>query len=225
MQTILINKWLKKWWISALVVLISFDKMSYHSISNAYPIFAQHNYENPYEARGCIVCANCHLTKKLVEIETPQSILPDTIFEAIVKIPYDILSFQSYRLGKDNIVVVGPIPGKLYKNIIFPILSPNPNTNKYVHFLKYPIYAGEIEEEDKSIQMEAKVKKVVRKEKDGYEITIDNSSKNHGVIDIVPLGPELIGEVKIYYKIHCGSKHRFFLCLKRSSLKKFNYHK
>ncbi|KAH7436990.1 hypothetical protein KP509_05G050200 [Ceratopteris richardii] len=89
MQTILINKWLKKWWISALVVLISFGKMSYPSISNAYPIFAQQNYENPREATGRIVCANCHLAKKPVDIEAPQSVLPDTVFEAIVKIPYD----------------------------------------------------------------------------------------------------------------------------------------
>ena len=29
--------------------------------SHAYPIFAQQNYENPREANGRIVCANCHL--------------------------------------------------------------------------------------------------------------------------------------------------------------------
>lgn len=28
-------------------------------LSNAYPIFAQQGYENPREATGCIVCANC----------------------------------------------------------------------------------------------------------------------------------------------------------------------
>ena len=44
---------------------------------------------HPREATGRIVCANCHLAKKPVDIEAPQSILPDTVFEAVVKIPYD----------------------------------------------------------------------------------------------------------------------------------------
>ncbi|KAH1097546.1 hypothetical protein J1N35_014467 [Gossypium stocksii] len=39
------------------------------SISNAYPIFAQQGYENPREAIGRIVCANCHLANKPVDIE------------------------------------------------------------------------------------------------------------------------------------------------------------
>lgn len=89
MQPTILKRWVKKWWISSLVVLISFGKLSCPSISNAYPILAQQNYENPREATGRIVCANCHLAKKPVDIEAPQSVLPDTVFEAIVKIPYD----------------------------------------------------------------------------------------------------------------------------------------
>ena len=58
--------------------------------AQAYPIFAQQNYENPREANGRIVCANCHLAQKPVEIEVPQAVLPDTVFEAVVKIPYEI---------------------------------------------------------------------------------------------------------------------------------------
>ena len=57
--------------------------------AQAYPIFAQQNYPSPREANGRIVCANCHLAQKPVEIEVPQSVLPDTVFEAVVKIPYD----------------------------------------------------------------------------------------------------------------------------------------
>merc|ERR1712224_1051953 len=57
--------------------------------TQAYPIFAQQNYKNPREANGRIVCANCHLAQKPVELEVPQAVLPDTIFEAIVDIPYD----------------------------------------------------------------------------------------------------------------------------------------
>ncbi|KAI3664694.1 hypothetical protein L1987_89536 [Smallanthus sonchifolius] len=46
-------------------------------------------YENPREATGRIVCANCHLANKPVDIEVPQAVLPDTVFEAVVRIPYD----------------------------------------------------------------------------------------------------------------------------------------
>ncbi|MCD7470433.1 hypothetical protein HAX54_010311 [Datura stramonium] len=42
------------------------------------------------EATRHIVCANCHLANKLVEIEVPQVVLPDTIFEAVVRISYDM---------------------------------------------------------------------------------------------------------------------------------------
>ncbi|CAI9298294.1 unnamed protein product [Lactuca saligna] len=41
--------------------------------SHAYPIFAQKGYENPREATGRIVCANCHVANKPVDIEVPQT--------------------------------------------------------------------------------------------------------------------------------------------------------
>lgn len=65
------------------------------SDANAYPIFAQQQYENPREATGRIVCANCHLAKKPTEVELPQSVLPGSVFEAVVKVPYDH-SIQQY---------------------------------------------------------------------------------------------------------------------------------
>lgn len=154
--------------------------------ANAFPIYAQQGYENPREATGRIVCANCHLAQKPVSIETPKSVLPNSIFEAKVNIPYDnqlqqilgnskkgsvnmgavvilpegfklapknLLSeelkaktkttyIQPYSTTKENILVVGPIPGNTNQEIIFPILSPDPSTNKNAHFLKYPIYVG-----------------------------------------------------------------------------------
>lgn len=82
------NIWINKWLILLLVVIIS-KEVNYPSVANAYPIFAQQNYEDPREATGRIVCANCHLAKKPIDIEVPQSVLPDTVFEAVVKIPYD----------------------------------------------------------------------------------------------------------------------------------------
>jgi apocytochrome f len=156
------------------------------SSSEAYPIYAQQGYETPREATGRIVCANCHLAQKPVDIEVPQAVLPDSVFEAVVEIPYDQqvqqvlgngkkgplnvgavlvlpegfeiapperiseelkakvnnLYFTPYSENQKNIIVVGPVPGKTYSEMVFPILSPDPAKNKEVYFLKYPIYVG-----------------------------------------------------------------------------------
>nr|AND48319.1 apocytochrome f of cytochrome b6/f complex [Eosphagnum rigescens] len=244
-----ISHWLKEWVIRSISVLIVTGIIAWPSISEAYPIFAQQGYENPREATGRIVCANCHLAKKPVDIEVPQSVLPDTVFEAVVKIPYDAqikqvlangkkgalnvgavlilpegfqlappdrippeikerignLYFQSYSPDKKNILVIGPIPGKKYSEIVFPLLSPDPSANKEAHFLKYPIYVGgnrgrgQIYPDGSrsnntvyNASATGRVSKIIRKEKGGYEITIDNASDGRQVIDIVPPGPELI---------------------------------
>nr|YP_009538349.1 apocytochrome f of cytochrome b6/f complex [Capsosiphon fulvescens]AWX64038.1 apocytochrome f of cytochrome b6/f complex [Capsosiphon fulvescens]AYV89955.1 apocytochrome f of cytochrome b6/f complex [Capsosiphon fulvescens] len=162
-----------------LNTMIQFD-------ANAYPIFAQQAYPNPREANGRIVCANCHLAQKPVELEVPQAVLPDTVFEAMVKIPYDQqikqvqangkkgdlnvgmvlllpegfelapadrvpeqmkkkvgkLYYQPYSPEQKNILVVGPVPGKDYNEMVIPILSPDPAKSKSINFLKYPIYLG-----------------------------------------------------------------------------------
>lgn len=75
----------------------------------AYPVFAQQNYENPREANGRIVCANCHLAQKPAEIEVPQSVLPDTVFEAVVQIPYDQQLKQVQANGKKGDLNVGMV--------------------------------------------------------------------------------------------------------------------
>ena len=54
----------------------------------AYPFWAQQNYENPREATGKIVCANCHLANMTTQAEVPQSVGADSVFTAAVKIPY-----------------------------------------------------------------------------------------------------------------------------------------
>nr|QOS04603.1 cytochrome f [Sarcopeltis skottsbergii] len=179
-------------WVTTIQIFICmylciiFINIMHPSNTNAFPLYAQQGYNDPREATGRIVCANCHLAQKAVEIETPQSVLPNTVFEAKVKIPYETKSeqilgngkkgplnmgavlilpegfklapknlvsedlkektkgtyIQPYSIDKDNILVVGPIPANTNKEIIFPILSPDPSTNKKVHFLKYPIYVG-----------------------------------------------------------------------------------
>jgi apocytochrome f len=158
----------------------------FQSAVSAFPIYAQQAYANPREANGRIACANCHLAQKPVEIETPQAVLPNTIFEAIIKVPYDLNNKQilgsgakgglnvgavvilpenfklapvnqlskelkeknkgvyisPYNSKTENILVVGPISGDKHQEIIFPVLSPDPETNKNVNYLKYPIYVG-----------------------------------------------------------------------------------
>ncbi|NJK54113.1 MAG: hypothetical protein HC936_17460, partial [Leptolyngbyaceae cyanobacterium SU_3_3] len=74
--------------LAAVTVLLS-GSLALPQAASAYPIFAQQQYETPREATGRIVCANCHLGAKPTEVEVPQSVLPDTVFEAVVKIPYD----------------------------------------------------------------------------------------------------------------------------------------
>lgn len=154
--------------------------------SFAFPIYAQQAYENPREANGRIVCANCHLAQKPTEFEAPTSVLPDTVFETVVKIPYDTklkqytgagvkdglnvgavvilpdgfklapktrfddelkakmkgIYITPYSPTKENILVVGPISGEKHQEITFPLLSPNPEKDKNVFFVKYPIYVG-----------------------------------------------------------------------------------
>lgn len=177
---------IKKIIIFVISILSIFHLDHNHIAAKAFPIYAQQGYENPREATGRIVCANCHLAQKTVSIEVPKSILPNTIFEAKVNIPYDpdstqilgtgkkgkmntgaimilpkgfklapkkLLSndlkdktknvfIQPYSTTQDNILVVGPVPGKTNQEIIFPILSPDPNKEKGVYFFKYPIYIG-----------------------------------------------------------------------------------
>nr|YP_009295665.1 cytochrome f [Mastocarpus papillatus]AOL58149.1 cytochrome f [Mastocarpus papillatus] len=154
--------------------------------TNAFPLYAQQGYDDPREATGRIVCANCHLAQKPVQIESPKSVLPNTVFETTVKIPYssnneqilgngkkgplnmgavlilpdgfklapkNLISeelkektrgvyIQPYSKSRENILVVGPMPGNKNKEIVFPILSPDPSKDKSIHFLKYPIYVG-----------------------------------------------------------------------------------
>ncbi len=77
--------------------------------SFAFPIYAQQAYENPREANGRIVCANCHLAQKPTEFEAPSSILPDTIFETVVKIPYDVTKKQIIGNGQKGGLNVGAV--------------------------------------------------------------------------------------------------------------------
>lgn len=214
----------------------------------AYPFWAQQNYESPREATGRIVCANCHLGAKPTEVEVPQSVLPDTVFKAVVKIPYDtsvqqVLGngekgplnvgavlmlpegfkiapedripedmkeevgpsylFQNYSETQDNIILVGPLPGEQYEEIVFPVLSPDPSTNKSVAFGKYSVHVGGNrgrgqvyptgEKSNNSVynaSAAGTVSAITKTDDGGYEVKIQTAEGT--VVDTVPPGPELM---------------------------------
>jgi apocytochrome f len=154
--------------------------------SSAYPVFAQQNYSNPRAANGKLACANCHLNQKAIQVEAPQAVLPNSVFEVEIKVPYDTSKQQIGANGKkadlnvggilmlpkgfklaaknqisqeikeknkgvfisaystefDNILVVGPIAGKTHQELIFPVVSPDPQKDSDIKYLTYPIYAG-----------------------------------------------------------------------------------
>ena len=75
----------------------------------AYPFWAQQNYPSPREATGKIVCANCHLAKKATRVEVPQAVFPDTVFKAVVEIPYDTKVQQVAGDGSPTGLNVGAV--------------------------------------------------------------------------------------------------------------------
>ena len=178
------NKFLKSLLFALTIAISSFG--FYIQESSAYPVFAQQNYSNPRAANGKLACANCHLNQKAIEIEAPQAVIPNQVFEVEIKVPYDTSKQQLAATGKksdlnvggilmlpkgfklaaksqiskevkqknkgvfvspysseqDNILVVGPITGKKHKELIFPVVAPDPAKDADVKYLNYPIYAG-----------------------------------------------------------------------------------
>ena len=77
--------------------------------ASAYPVFAQQGYSNPRAANGKLACANCHLNQKAIEIEAPQAVLPNSVFEIEVKVPYNTSLKQIGANGKAADLNVGGI--------------------------------------------------------------------------------------------------------------------
>ncbi|MEY3869271.1 MAG: hypothetical protein RLZZ338_3162 [Cyanobacteriota bacterium] len=233
----------------ATVVLFVTSDLALPSAASAYPFWAQQTApETPREATGRIVCANCHLGAKPTEIEVPQAVLPDTVFEAVVKIPYDTkteqvlgdgskgglnvgavlmlpqgfkiapedripeelkekvegLNYQTYKEGDDNVVIVGPLPGEQYQEIVFPVLSPDPRTDKSLRFGKYPVHVGGNrgrgqvyptgEKTNNTVYNAAvagTISQINKTEEGGYDVTIQ-PAEGAAVVVSIPAGPELI---------------------------------
>jgi apocytochrome f len=237
--------------IKPIVRIVFLARLVLEKSVNAYPIFAQQNYKNPREANGRIVCANCHLAQKPVEIEAPQAVFPNHVFEVITRVPYDqqvkqVLSngkfgrlnvgaiivlpdgfhlappdkitrrlkehvgkyyFQPYRRDQENILVIGPIPGKGVGDIVFPVVAPDPNHDKNVSYLKYPLYLGGNRGRGQvypdgtksnntvyTASTTGKIKEVVPGKKGGYRLTLENRLGNTS-IENVPPGASLLVKV------------------------------
>ncbi len=233
--------------IVAITVLLA-GSLALPQAASAYPYYAQEAYKNPREATGRIVCANCHLGAKPTEVEVPQSVLPDTVFEAVVKIPYDTsiqqiqgdgskgplnvgavlmlpegfklapedrisdemkekmgeLYVQSYSDDQPNILVVGPIPGEQYQEITFPILSPDPKSDKSIRFGKYSVHVGGNRGRgqvyptgDKSndtvynASATGQIAAISKTEEGGFTVTIKEAD-GKTIDETIPPGPELL---------------------------------
>jgi apocytochrome f len=101
------NKFFKSF-LFALTIAINLFGF-YVQDSSAYPVFAQQAYSNPRAANGKLACANCHLNQKAIEIEAPQAILPNSVFEVEIKVPYDTTKKQLGANGKSADLNVGGI--------------------------------------------------------------------------------------------------------------------
>ncbi|MBE9098184.1 cytochrome f [Vacuolonema iberomarrocanum] len=233
--------------LAAIALLLGSDALLPQT-AQAYPFWAQQNYESPREATGRIVCANCHLAAKPVEIEVPQSVLPDSVFKAVVKIPYDTsiqqvtatgdpgplnvgavlmlpegfqiapedripeemkeevapnYVFMSYAEGQDNTVLVGPLPGDQYQEIVFPVLSPDPATDSSINFGKYAVHLGgnrgrgqvyPTGENSNNTDVKTPVSGMVTDitpVDSGMEVTIQPADGDATVVS-VPVGPQVI---------------------------------
>ncbi len=178
------NKFFKSLLFTLMIAISLFDVCIENSF--AYPVFAQQGYANPRAANGKLACANCHLNQKAIEIEAPQAVLPNSVFNVEIKVPYDLnrqqigangkkadlnvggililpkgfklaaknqisqevkaknkgVFISPYSTEKDNILVVGPIAGKTHQELVFPVVSPDPDKDSNVKYLTYPVYAG-----------------------------------------------------------------------------------
>jgi apocytochrome f len=101
------NKFFKSLLFALTIAITSFSFGIQES--SAYPVFAQQNYSNPRAANGKLACANCHLNQKAIEIEAPQAVIPNSVFEVEIKVPYDVTKQQIGANGKKADLNVGGI--------------------------------------------------------------------------------------------------------------------
>nr|YP_010020989.1 cytochrome f [Chaetoceros muellerii]QOK36008.1 cytochrome f [Chaetoceros muellerii]UHB41337.1 cytochrome f [Chaetoceros sp. DS1] len=101
------NKFFKSLLFTLTIAITVFSVTIENSL--AYPVFAQQGYSNPRAANGKLACANCHLNQKAIEIEAPQAVLPNSVFEVEIKVPYDTSKQQLGANGQKVDLNVGGI--------------------------------------------------------------------------------------------------------------------
>jgi apocytochrome f len=104
-QNLLVRKQFQK----NLSFIISMCSVFITNETYAYPIFAQNTYENPRDATGRIVCSNCHLLTRPIELESPSAVLPDSVFDINLSIPYDITAKQLSSNGTPGPLNIGAV--------------------------------------------------------------------------------------------------------------------
>jgi len=122
--------------------------------------------------------------------------------------------FTNYSEEKDNIIIVGPLPGDTNKEIVFPVLSPDPSTNKEYHYGKYSLHIGGNRGRgqvyptgDKSNNVvftsstSGTINSIDTIEAGSYKVNIENEN-GEITTEAVPVGPQLI--VKAQDKINAG---------------------
>lgn len=249
-----IGQAVKRWTTQVLLLTVAtftlffLTDLTLPQSASAYPFWAQATApETPREATGRIVCANCHLAQKPAEVEIPQSVLPNSVFEAVVKIPYDLdsqqvladgskgglnvgavlmlpegfkiapadripeemkektegLYFQSYREDQENVVIIGPLPGDEHQEIVFPVLAPDPATDKNIHYGKYSVHLGANRGRGQvyptgdlsnnnvfKASASGTITAIAPVDGGGYTVTLN--TENGTVTDTIAAGPELI---------------------------------
>ena len=129
----------------------------------------------------------------------PEDRIPEEIKEEVGG-----LYFQKYREDEDNVFIVGPLPGEQYQELVFPVLSPNPDTDKSIKYGKYPVHVGgnrgrgQVYPTGDSSNNNAynasstgTIAAIAKQEAGGYEVTIETADGNT-VVETVPAGPDLI---------------------------------
>ena len=103
MKSLFVNRCL------ALLVVCAALLFSWGDVAQAYPYYAQMNYDSPREATGKIVCANCHLAAMPTRVEVPQAVTPGKVFDITVELPYDLSSQQVIGDGSKAGLNVGAV--------------------------------------------------------------------------------------------------------------------
>jgi len=115
------------------------------------------------------------------------------------------LYFQPYRASQKNILVVGPVPGKTYPTLTFPILAPYATSERQVDYGKYLVYLGmnkgrgqvypDGSKSNNTIYASTRtgvIKDILpRGKRGGFQVEVE-TNEGRKVVETVPAGPKLL---------------------------------